>query len=1122
MLHFVQGRSGTGKTTYVQKILSQLAESGDCKLLYLIPEQSSFESETAFLRLLGPKLCRNINVMSFTRLYDMVTRQTGGFSGIPIDDGVRRIMMSLALEDCVDRLELYKRQALKPQLTELMLSAVKEFKMCGISSSDLRKKAAGTRGTDLSKKLTETALVTDVYNAYISKSYIDPLDNNARLEKRLADINFFADYTVVVDGFSGFTAQEQRILDLIMEQCSDFYITLCMDSAKEDELFFTVNRTRKRILRSAQRLTLKVASPVILDENYRTGFEDLLAVEKGIYRIGAKTFKGSAKNVTVGIAQDIFEECEYIAEQIKKLTLNGECRYRDIAVVCRNSEKYRGILDAVFDSHGIAYFMSKPQPIDNKPLFRLVLSALEYVLTPSDSEKFFSVAKSGLTELSDYEIAELENYVYIWGINGRCFSQNFTLSPLGYSDSMSTGDINKLALINKSREKLITPLIKFTENIKNPTAEVISKAIYQLLLDFKVPEILKSNSDVSGYELYSNEEVRLWDIIMDVLNKMVLSIGDRAVSVKRYYELFKMMVCSFDISEIPQTLDQVLVGTADSIRLSSPKTVFVIGAVDGEFPHNPVSSGIFSDAERRSLILLDLPVYDSVNELYLQEKYLVYSAVSAARERLYITYYNSGLDGSPVQKSSIVTEVQKILPDVKTDIIFTMDAVDRIRSEKTAFEIYASLYRQNGALSDALSQYFNNKPEFKNRIEAIKRMANRSDFSLTDRNISVALFGKEKKLSASQVEKFYMCRFQYFCNYGLKLRERRKAGLDAIEYGSLVHYLLENVLKIYKDNGYTRLSESDLEQIIEELLKQYVKEYLGGEGDKSDRFMHLYYRLRKSIQSLLNHLTDELEQSEFKPVDFELTVGDTENGIGAYILQDSSGNNIIVSGKIDRVDMMEKEKARYIRIIDYKTGSKEFKISDVLYGLNMQMLIYLSAVNKNGSKRYGDNLHPSGILYVPSTVVSVNVSPGADEREIQNEHDKKLRMNGLVLNEPHIIRGMEENMAGKYIPVSYDKKGAIKQSSKNSVISADQLNMIFDKVDRKILEMSEMLDCGDIAAVPVSGAYDACKWCIYSPVCGHKDSDKNICVVRNDKEDVIKELERENEGVKRYVKGEMD
>ena len=1109
MLYLVQGRSGTGKTDYVRNILAELARGGSDKLLYLIPEQSSFESETAFLKLLGADLCRRVNVMSFTRLYDMVTRRTGGISGTPIDDGVRKIMMSLALEECVDKLEIYKRQALKPQLTELMLSAVKEFKMCGISTDDLREKSRLTSGTDLSGKLAETALITDVYNAYISKSYIDPLDNNARLEKRLGEVNFFEGYTVAVDGFSGFTAQEQKILDLIMEQCSDFYITLCMDSDKEDELFFTVNRTRKRILRSAQRMSLKAASPVVLCKNYRITTSGLRTLESGVYRIGAKPDTEKVNDVTVGAAQDIFEECDYIAEQIKKLTLGGACRYRDIAVVCRSLEKYKGILDAVFDSHGISYFMSKPQAIDTKPIILLALSALEYAIAPSDSEKLFAIAKCGLTGLTDYEIAELENYSYIWSLNGRRFSEKFELSPSGYGDGMSENDISRLDLINKSREKLITPMLTFVQSIREPNAAVISEALYRLMLDFGVPEILKSNAAVKGYEIFSNEETRLWDMLMDMLNKMVLSLGERYVSVKRYYELFKMMVRSYDISDIPQTLDQVLIGTADSIRLSSPKTVFVIGAIDGEFPHNPVTGGIFNDTERRSLISLDLPVYDAVAELFLQEKYLVYSAVSAPRERLYITYYNSDLNGSPVQKSSIVTEVQKLLPNVKTDIVCTMDDVERIYSEKTAFERYAALYRQSGALRTALSKYFGNKPGYKAKIDAMKRVAAKGDFALTDGDLSTALFGKEKRLSASQIEKFYMCRFGYFCTYGLKLKERRRARLDAIEFGSLVHYLLENVLKLYKENGYTRLSDDELEKVLEDLLKKYVSEYLGGEEDKSDRFIHLYYRLKNSTLSLMNHLSDELEQSEFKPIDFELTVGEGKDGIGAYVLRDDSGGDVIVRGKVDRVDMMKKDKAGYIRIIDYKTGSKEFRISDLLYGLNMQMLIYLSAITKNGSERYGENIHPGGILYMPSTVASVNVAPTADEKEIQAEHDKKLRMNGLVLDEPQIIKGMEEGMGGRYIPVACDKKGGLKSASKNSVITAAQLNMIFDKVDRKIIEMSNLLNNGDIAAVPVTGAYDACKWCAYKSVCGHESGGKSICVSKSDKDEVMEMLEKE-------------
>ena len=116
---------------------------------------------------------------------------------------------------------------------------------------------------------------------------------------------------------------------------------------------------------------------------------------------------------------------------------------------------------------------------------------------------------------------------------------------------------------------------------------------------------------------------------MGVLDKMYLSLGERRVSVKRYYELLKMLIRSYDISEIPQTLDQVLVGAANSVRLSEPYAVFVIGAVNGEFPHNPVSGGVFNDSERRCLIGMELPMYDAVAELFLQEKFFVYNALSA-------------------------------------------------------------------------------------------------------------------------------------------------------------------------------------------------------------------------------------------------------------------------------------------------------------------------------------------------------------------------------------------------------------------------------------------------------------------------------------------------------------
>lgn len=1113
MIHLVEGRSGSGKTRYVTNVLCELAKKGDKKLLYIMPEQSSFESETAFLHMLGANLSRYISVMSFTRLYDMVMRQTGMVPGTPIDDGVRKILMSLSLEDCVDKLDVYQKQAAKPQITDLMLSAVKEFKMCGISTDNLREMSEKTKGTDLSKKLDEVALVTDVYNAHIARSYIDPLDNNARLEKRLNDVKFFEGYTVVVDDFSGFTAQEQKILDLIMKQAKDFYITLCMQPQSDEELFFTINRTKKRIIQSAARLGLEVASPIRLFENHRTESKEISLVESGIYRIGnvdTGSSEGVSEDVTVAAASDIFEECEYVAERINSMALSGECRYSDIAVVCRNSQSYKGIIDTIFDNHNIPYFMSKPEPIDRKPLMLLVLSAFEYVISPSDSDKLFSIAKCGLVGIGDYETSLLENYVYTWGINGRKFTQVFDQNPDGYSENISKEAKERLIEINRAREKLIFPIMNFADKINSGTANAleISTAVYELLVEFGVPEYLKNSLDENELDEYSNEEVRLWEMLMDILNKMYLSLGERSVTVKRYYELLKMLIRSYEISEIPQTLDQVLIGTANSVRLSSPYAVFVIGVVNGEFPHNPVSGGVFNDAERRSLISLELPVYDAIAELFLQEKFLVYNAVSAPRKKLYITYPTGDLSGGKLQPSSIVSEIKKIIPNVKTDIISFMPTLDRIQSEKGAFEKCAERYRQKDALSKALKDYFRSLPEYSDRISAIEQAITKGDIKLENKKIPALLFGRDKKLSASQIEKFYMCRFQYFCTYGLKLKERRRAEMGAIEYGNLVHYLLENVVKVYKENDYIRLSDDELEQLLDELLKNYIFEFLGGEDDKSDRFVYLYYRLKHSTQALMNHLSDELTQSEFKPVDFELEV--SEKGIGEYTVIDSNGNLVSVKGIIDRVDLMKTAKASYIRIIDYKTGKKEFKLSDVLYGLNMQMLIYLSAIAKNGSVKYGNDIHPSGVLYMPSTVTSVTVPPYADEKVIKNEHDKNLRMSGIVLDEIQVLRGMEEKLEGKYIPVSVDKKGDIKKTSKNYVISNHQLNMIFNKVEQKISEMSEALDDGNISAIPTGNdSLNPCKWCVYNALCGHTDKDKITCLERFDKEEVIAMLKEE-------------
>ena len=1088
MLNIVQGRSGTGKTKYVAEMLADLARKGNTKLLYLIPEQSSFESETMFLKMLGPKLCRNINVMSFTRLYDMVMRSTGGFSGTAIDDGVKRIMMSLALEDCRDELELYGKQALKPQLTELMLTAVREFKTCAVSTDILRKNALENRTTELGQKLYELALITDVYNLYIEKSYIDPLDNNARLEKRLMQVKFFEGYTIVMDGFTGFTAQEIKIAKLLMEQADEFYITVGMGTDDSQEnLFFSINRTKKQFIQLAENMGIGIRYAQKLSENHRIKSKGIGAIERGIYKISAEPSEGICEGVTVAQAEDIFEECSFVADNIHRLAASGECRYRDIAVVCRNSEDYKGILDSALESRGIPYFMSKPYPIDTKPLFLLVLSAFEYVIT-MNSDKIFSIAKCGLLNITDYEVSLLENYAYIWNLKGRRFKEDFVSPPDGYGSTNDEYAVKTLAKLNEIRKRIIDPLTVFEEKIKNGGAKEISQAVYELLIDYKVDKSIRNNTDE-----FAEEEIRLWDFLMDLLNKMYLSLAERNISYKRYYELFLSVVRCETISDIPQTLDQVTVGTANSIRLNSPYAVFVIGAQEGVFPHTPVQGGVFSDSERRMLISHEVPLYDALEELLLHEKYLVYNAVSAPTDKLFVTYYSQNLKGEEIRPSSIVSEIIRLLPDVKICDISSINDADLIYTEKTAFEKCTLRYNMNDPMSTALREYFSKKKEYKDKMKAVERAVKRKDYKIENKELALKLFGDKKNISASQIESYNKCRFQYYCNYGLKLKERRRAELGAIEYGSLVHYLFENTMIYYKEHNYVQLDDEQLSELLDTLMDNYMEDVLGGTDDKSDRFKYLYGRIKNSAERLIRRMDEEFEQSDFRPVDFELSVG-KDDGIEGYTVTDKNGNTVTVRGIIDRVDLMQKNGKNYIRIVDYKTGAKKFNLSDILYGLNMQMLIYLSAIAKNGSARYGEEIVPSGILYMPSTVNTVSVDAQADDKTIRSEHDKKLKMNGLLLNDADIYESMDKSLSGRFVPISLTTKGKLSSSTEKSLITAEQLDMVFDKVDKQIAKMSEELSDGRIEAVPVSGAYRPCEYCAYKSICARDKNEKDIPV----------------------------
>lgn len=1107
MLNFIKGPAGSGKTRYIRELITKEIKSNDENIVLIVPEQATFENEREILSQMGAKRMNSILITNFTRLADYVFNKTGGLLGERLNDIGRNILMNLSLFEVQDNLKIYKNQVDKIEINKLMLMLLTELKKCSITTDDLRYYAKIFVGEELSQKLNETALILEAFEAMVDKNYIDPLDDLTRLCSKLKDIKFFEGYKIYIDEFSSFTNQELELISILMKQAEDVYISVSVEEENNNNgysLFNGAHKTISRLKRIAEGEGVKVNTEIFLKEQYRFKSKEIEYLSKGIYRVGVKPLKGNIKDIIIYNAANQYDESRFVASKIKQIVYENGYRYKDIAVIARDIDIYSGIIDIIFDEYEIPYFIDVSEKIDSKPIMNTVIIMLEIVVKNYRSDDIFKYLKNGLAGLKADEIAVIENYVLMWRINGGDWLSEFKKHPRGYEEKFKPEDNDRLKNINELRIKIIEPLIVFSEEFKNSKSGMEkARAVYEHLIRLNVSEELKNISkslEYSGEVALANEEIRLWDILMEVLNQIAISVSDDYIDEKRFLNLMKLAISSAEIASIPQTLDQVQIGVAGRSYISSPRAVFIIGANEGEFPRISEGTGIFTDTQRRRLISSGLELYDHAERVILDERYIVYDSVSSASEKLYISFLSADLQSKAKTASSIVRQSLKIFPSLQILDEYCFEKTDFIWAEKPAYELMAQLWREDNDLSKAIKEYFLKDDNYKLDFKKLKLASEKRSFSFESRETSNKFFGDRISLSASQIEKYHLCKFQYFCRYALNARERKVAQVDALEYGSLMHYIFENIFKENSIEDLKSKSYSNIKLIVEKYLNDYVINKLGGWEDKSARFKFHFERLVKTASNLIIHMIKELSQSEFTPKEFEVNIG-SKGKIKPLMLKLLDDTKVIIEGKIDRLDLMNKNGVSYIRIVDYKTGVKDFKLSDILYGINIQMLLYMDAVLK-GSRKYNENIIPAGILYMSANQPIVDIKRNESEAKIKDLQKKKLKMNGLILEDETVIRGMEKEAKGIFIPVKM-KNGEICKS--NSLVSLELFGSLLKKIEKLIIDMAMSLKIGDVKALPKKGEYDACTWCGYRSICCYEDGDE-VENIENLKKSEVQEI----------------
>ncbi len=1091
-LKIVYGKSGTGKSEYIFNEIAKKVHDGADKKIYIItPEQFSFTAEKKLLESVG-----NVNsvisaeVVTFNRMaYRAINDVMRANSKTLSLSGKSMIIYDILLENKKE-LKFIGKSA---ENVELVATQITEFKKHNITSEKLNEVIENSKDKYLKTKIQDMEKVYEKYNEIVENNYIDENDNLTLLANFLDRVDEFKNCDIYIDEFVGFTKQEYEILNMLFVNNNNITITVCTDDVEigtnpDTDIFYSNKQTLDRILNIAKNQGVKIEKAVNLDKRYRFKNEELKHLEENIYAVPYRKYLKPVNNIHLFLANNQYSEIENIGKNIVKLVRDRGYRYNDISVITKNLEEYSSLCKSIFAKYDIPVFIDEKKDLSQNILVRYILSILNIFSKNWSFEAMFEYIKTGFLEIDDLDINIFENYCKRWGIKG---SKWYNAEWNFFNES----DEEKEKILH-IKEKVVPELLRFkkelsgTKDVKNIT-EKIYEFLIKNCIDKKLEEKIAKLNEQDEVEKAREYETS-WKIVIDVLDEIVLVLGNKNVSFDKYAEILKIGLGNSGLGKIPGTQDQVIVGDVDRSRSNKVKAVFIIGLNDGSFPSINKNEGYFNDADREKLKVEGAELAKGTLEKLYDDNFNIYKAFSTAEEELYLSYSSSNLEGKSLRPSILINKIKKIYPNIeeKSDILKNES---EILTEETAFEELLEMLRairDEGNLEQKeldtcyeLYNYYISNERWEERLRnSMKALNYKNEPEELSKESIKELYGDTLKTSISKLEKYKSCPFSYYLKYGLKLSDGNELKIEAIDTGTFMHEVIDEFFESArsKDINIKSISDEEVQKIIDYIIEEKLnleKNYI---FNSIPKYRILVNRLKKVIKRSMIYIIDSLKYSKFEVLgnEIEFKKGKEYEPI-EMTLED--GRKIEITGKIDRIDIAKTADGNYIRIIDYKSSVKDINLNEVMAGLQLQLLTYLDAVCEE------ENFLPAGVLYFNLIDPMVKSNSDKTDEEIEEQIRKQFKMKGLILADVDIVRMMDtkvEKGSSNIIPAYIDKDGNL--GAKSNAVTRKQFENLQKYTTKIIKEISRDILKGNIDIKPyykVKGNKTPCEYCKYGAIC---------------------------------------
>ncbi len=925
MLKLICGPSGSGKTARLISAIRTDIEHG-VRCFLLVPEQQAYISERDLPARLPQNAGRYFEVVNFSRLCEDVLRAYGGITHTTVNGSMRALLMWNTLRtfsqpskgpENEQLLRQYKLQSKgDTTLANLMLQTVTELRANGIDSTALETAAKKLpEDSPLRKKLLDIALADAGYHESLGTSFDgDSTDKLLFMAEKLRQKDFFVGCNVYVDSFTDFTVPEYAVLREILKQASNVTVALCAD-AFESALpqFENIKETAKRLSNLAQAARVEIERLELAQSDARKP-RALQVLERDLWNFaltpdGRTPLSAEDKHpIRLFSCANVYDEAEAAAIHICEL-VQGGMRYGDIVVVVRDTETYRGILDAALERHGIPYFLSERTDLASKPVSRLILSALRAVSRNYRQNDVIALLKTGLCGVPLEDAAMFEEYCETWHIAGKRFTDElWSMNPDGLTTTRSLRAERILDAANNTRKALIEPLQKLRADLRTSShVKNLCRAVYDYMHRIRLSETLSAHAQRElslGQIREAGESIRLYQLILGSLTALCRLMPEEEMSTEEFISVLMLLFSNSDLGSIPNAEDCVIIGSASTLRVENVRASLLLGLCEGEFPRAVTDDGILSEGDKRIMNeKLELSLDSREQMRSASELFYVYRAMTKPTERLSLFTVEQETNGTTMRTPSLAF----------TRVAFIMDLT------KESFD-----------------------------PAAIRRAQGRIDFPQSpDLHANPTTEPVTLRLSQTKIRTFVQCPYSYYAEYQLGLREQKDSTPGYADDGTFLHYIFEHYLAaaLTEDGTLTLPPAEDTDRIADEIIQTYLAKVCPiplAEMDK--RMLHLYARLRKLALLMLNNILTEIRVGGFIPYRFEQAIGGNgQNDLPAVTLTLANGSVVALSGKIDRVDIFRADQKVYVRVVDYKTGNHTFSVKDVRSGLDIQLVLYLYA-----------------------------------------------------------------------------------------------------------------------------------------------------------------------------------